>query len=40
MVEYRGKLMTQQEADICTKQYKESEKVFVFDFKWNGKMWW
>ncbi|XP_058626759.1 histone-lysine N-methyltransferase set-1-like [Onychostoma macrolepis] len=38
VLEYHGKLLTQEQGDVRGKQYKESSKVFLFDFQWRGQM--
>ncbi|XP_067307424.1 uncharacterized protein [Pseudorasbora parva] len=39
VVEYRGKLLSQQQAELQTIEYNESAKVFLFDFQWKSKTW-
>ncbi|XP_052466050.1 uncharacterized protein LOC128021339 isoform X25 [Carassius gibelio] len=38
VVEYRGKLLSPQQAELQT-EYNESAKVFLFDFQWKSKTW-
>ncbi|XP_073667997.1 uncharacterized protein [Paramisgurnus dabryanus] len=38
VVEYNGKLLTQEQGDLKGKQCAES-RVFLFDFEWRGQMW-
>uniref|UniRef100_A0A8C1PWY1 SET domain-containing protein n=1 Tax=Cyprinus carpio TaxID=7962 RepID=A0A8C1PWY1_CYPCA len=39
VVEYRGKLLSPQQAELQTIEYNESAKVFLFDFHWKSKTW-
>uniref|UniRef100_A0A9J7XR09 SET domain-containing protein n=1 Tax=Cyprinus carpio carpio TaxID=630221 RepID=A0A9J7XR09_CYPCA len=39
VVEYRGKLLSPQQAELQTIEYNESAKVFLFDFQWKSKTW-
>ncbi|XP_056336173.1 inactive histone-lysine N-methyltransferase 2E-like [Danio aesculapii] len=39
ILEYRGKLISQEESQIRQNKYSETENTFLFDFDWDGKQW-
>lgn len=40
LVEYRGQLITKEVCEKRQRIYHERLKVFMFEFHFNGKMWW
>nr|XP_024660008.1 N-lysine methyltransferase KMT5A-like [Maylandia zebra] len=40
LLEYRGKLITKEECERRHRVYHDSLKVFMFEFKFDGKLWW